>query len=194
MNSTVRPFWDILSDVPYQSDFHTSTTLTIFNEDCYTSSPHRCCLWSWDTPRPAPPPTRWSTTGNPSKLEVSIFTTLDSSCTHHLFPIRMGRPGPWVTRGKPCSMEQHDSSAISLRADHLPCGPLLGGERLAGRAGGREGSGKEVAQPFFYFFVSTYVYLFILFSFLHQVAQLGEQHEGGRRRLHSLGLPLGHAQ
>ena len=48
-------------------------------------------------------------------------------------------------------MEQYDSSAISLRADHLPCGALLGGERLAGRAGGREGPGKEVDQLFLNF-------------------------------------------
>ena len=44
------------------------------------------------------------------------------------------------------------------------------------------------------FFVSNYVSLSIFLYFLPQVAQLGEQHEGGRRRLHSLGLPLGHAQ
>ena len=44
------------------------------------------------------------------------------------------------------------------------------------------------------FFVSNYVYLSIFLYFLLQVAQLGEQHEGGRRRLHPLGLPLGHAQ
>ena len=91
-------------------------------------------------------------------------------------------------------MEQYDSSAISLRADHLPRGPLLGGERLAGRAGGRERPGKEVAQPFPHFLFLIYVYLSIFLCFLPQVAQLGEQHEGGRRRLHSLGLPLGHAQ
>ena len=90
-------------------------------------------------------------------------------------------------------MEQHDSSAISLRADHLPCGALLGGERLAGRAGGRERPGKEVAQPFLsLLFLVRFTFLF--FYFLPQVAKLGEQHEGGRRRLHSLGLPLGHAQ
>ena len=35
---------------------------------------------------------------------------------------------------------------------------------------------------------------FYFFYFLPQVAQLGEQHEGGRRRLHSLGLPMGDAQ
>ena len=44
------------------------------------------------------------------------------------------------------------------------------------------------------FFVSNYVYLSIFLYFLPQVAQLGEQHKGGRRRLHSLGFPLGHAQ
>ena len=44
------------------------------------------------------------------------------------------------------------------------------------------------------FFGSNYVSLSIFLYFLPQVAQLGEQHEGGRRRLHSLGLPLGHAQ
>ena len=44
------------------------------------------------------------------------------------------------------------------------------------------------------FFVSNYVSLSIFLYFLPQVAQLGEQHEGGRRRLHPLGLPLGHAQ
>ena len=90
-------------------------------------------------------------------------------------------------------MEQHDSSAISLRADHLPCGALLGGERLAGRAGGREGPGKEVDQLFLNFlFLLTFT--FLSSYFLPQVAQLGEQHEGGRRRLHSLGLPMGDAQ
>ena len=64
-------------------------------------------------------------------------------------------------------MEQYDSSAISLRADHLPCGALLGGERLAGRAGGREGPGKEVAQPFLYFlFLITFPFLFFFIFYL----------------------------
>ena len=44
------------------------------------------------------------------------------------------------------------------------------------------------------FFVSNYVSLSIFLYFLPQVAQLGEQHEGERRWLHPLGLPLGHAQ
>ena len=62
-------------------------------------------------------------------------------------------------------MEQYDSSAISLRADHLPRGALLGGERLAGRAGGREGPGKEVAQPFLsLLFLVRFTFLFSLFS------------------------------
>ena len=64
-------------------------------------------------------------------------------------------------------MEQYDSSAISLRADHLPCGALLGGERLAGRAGGREGPGKEVAQPFPHFlFLITFPFLFFFIFYL----------------------------
>ena len=64
-------------------------------------------------------------------------------------------------------MEQYDSSAISLRADHLPCGALLGGERLAGRAGGREGPSKEVAQPFLYFlFLITFPFLFFFIFYL----------------------------
>ena len=45
----------------------------------------------------------------------------------------------------------------------------------------------------FFLFPLTFAFLFS-FPFVPQVAQPGEQHKGGRRRLHSLGLPLGHAQ
>ena len=66
-------------------------------------------------------------------------------------------------------MEQHLSSGVPIRTCNSTGCTFLGRERLAGGSGGREGPGEPLAQP-------------------------GQQHQGGRGRLHTPRLSLGDEQ
>ena len=185
MNSTVRPSWDILSRYP---------TFTH-----YSTIPQQ---FSYIIPQMLPVIMGHTPAGTSANTMIHYGQSVKTGGVH-LFNSSMSsslvpnQNGPAWTLGHQ-RQTLLDGTVRLLRDISTSRSPPLwrssGGRTTGWSCRRTRRTWQRGGTTFSLFFVSNYVSLSIFLYFLPQVAQLGEQHEGGRRRLHPLGLPLGHAQ